>query len=660
MGRRKWFLSLLLTWMVAGYGAASVSEWSLSELDERLESIDQELSGLATLSLRGGFGTIGYRSNTHQDSRSVEWVEIDLGATQPIEEVVLVPTIWRDTRSGFRADGFPLAFQIMVGTEEDREGRVVASFGKDDHLLPRVAPVMIPLKDVEAAWVRIEATELTPRAWDQLYLFQLAQVFVFNGNRNVALNRPVTTSSTDSFDSLARSRSFLVNGFVPYLMNGAQGEQSLAFVSRLLQKLKPSFVIDLEEEQSLDSVQLHAIELSDTVPRSVETDFGMPHHLIVEGSRVRDFSDAVTLADYQRESVYEMSPIVVRNFTETNCRYVRVRVLEPYLIDKENELTGKVGFAEIELISNGKNVALGKMVATESEVDSSVRSLTALTDGRNLYGEILPIPAWMAELARRHDLERERPLIVAARDARYAKQRVSLIRLGWLAFLLAVGILFTILVTRILRLRQVARIRERLAADLHDELGANLHTIGLLSDMASESGDSPEEMATLHRRIRSETERSGLAVRHCTDMLSGKMLDSDFEEEMKRSSRRIMSKLKHTISIEGEEFLKALKPRMRYDLFLFYKECLVNISRHADASEYATFLKLDGREVELVISDNGKGIDSSSQEGIPSSLKRRARLLGGRLSVDSSPQKGTRIALSFNSKKKRLLPTLNF
>ena len=660
MGRRKWFLSLLLTWMVAGYGAASVSEWSLSELDERLESIDQELSGLATLSLRGGFGTIGYRSNTHQDSRSVEWVEIDLGATQPIEEVVLVPTIWRDTRSGFRADGFPLAFQIIVGTEEDREGRVVASFGKDDHLLPRVAPVMIPLKDVEAAWVRIEATELTPRAWDQLYLFQLAQVFVFNGNRNVALNRPVTTSSTDSFDSLARSRSFLVNGFVPYLMNGAQGEQSLAFVSRLLQKLKPSFVIDLEEEQSLDSLQLHAIELSDTVPRSVETDFGMPHHLIVEGSRVRDFSDAVTLADYQRESVYEMSPIVVRNFTETNCRYVRVRVLEPYLIDKENELTGKVGFAEIELISNGKNVALGKMVTTESEVDSSVRSLTALTDGRNLYGEILPIPAWMAELARRHDLERERPLIVAARDARYAKQRVSLIRLGWLAFLLAVGILFTILVTRILRLRQVARIRERLAADLHDELGANLHTIGLLSDMASESGDSPEEMATLHRRIRSETERSGLAVRHCTDMLSGKMLDSDFEEEMKRASRRIMSKLKHTISIEGEEFLKALKPRMRYDLFLFYKECLVNISRHADASEYATFLKLDGREVELVISDNGKGIDSSSQEGIPSSLKRRARLLGGRLSVDSPPQKGTRIALSFNSKKKRLLPALNF
>ena len=660
MGRRKWFLSLLLTWMVAGYGAASVSEWSLSELDERLESIDQELSGLATLSLRGGFGTIGYRSNTHQDSRSVEWVEIDLGATQPIEEVVLVPTIWRDTRSGFRADGFPLAFQIMVGTEEDREGRVVASFGKDDHLLPRVAPVMIPLKDVEAAWVRIEATELTPRAWDQLYLFQLAQVFVFNGNRNVALNRPVTTSSTDSFDSLARSRSFLVNGFVPYLMNGAQGEQSLAFVSRLLQKLKPSFVIDLEEEQSLDSLQLHAIELSDTVPRSVETDFGMPHHMIVEGSRVRDFSDAVTLADYQRESVYEMSPIVVRNFTETNCRYVRVRVLEPYLIDKENELTGKVGFAEIELISNGKNVALGKMVTTESEVDSSVRSLTALTDGRNLYGEILPIPAWMAELARRHDLERERPLIVAARDARYAKQRVSLIRLGWLAFLLAVGILFTILVTRILRLRQVARIRERLAADLHDELGANLHTIGLLSDMASESGDSPEEMATLHRRIRSETERSGLAVRHCTDMLSGKMLDSDFEEEMKRASRRIMSKLKHTISIEGEEFLKALKPRMRYDLFLFYKECLVNISRHADASEYATFLKLDGREVELVISDNGKGIDSSSQEGIPSSLKRRARLLGGRLSVDSPPQKGTRIALSFNSKKKRLLPALNF
>lgn len=642
-----------LLWCIATVGlqGASYDELSLLELDERLYDIDEELSELASLSLRSGFGTIGYRSSPHQEAAKEEWIEVDLGNPQLIDEIVLAPTIWRDTQSGFLADGFPLEFKVIAGKERGSAGTVVASFDSSDNLLPRVAPLVIPCQGVTASWIRIEANVLTTRAWDGLYILQLSQILVFSESRNIALHRPVTASEPKWNEGPARDKSFLVNGFVPYLMDAAHGERSLAFVSLLETEEKPEMLIDLGESYSLDCIHLHATELSDTAPRTSESDFGVPYHLLIEGANRSDFSDAKTLVDYKRSTVYEMSPIIVRNFSPVRCRYVRLRAPEPYIPQRDKNSAWQIGFAEIECFSGKENVALGKSISGNLKGSSAVRLMSSLTDGRNLYGEILPFRKWMVELARRHELEIERPLIVEVKNRRHARQRVILTRMGWLVALLIAGIVFTILLNHNFRLRHVARIRERLAADLHDELGANLHTIGLLSDLAAEAGGDPDELATLHRRIRSETERSGTAVRHCTDMLEAPGLSSDFEEDMKRASRRIMSKLKHEITIEGAEHLNSLNPRIRHDLFLFYKECLVNISRHAGASQYTTFLKLDERRVELIISDNGRGISGSTSSGIPASIKRRAKLLGGKLEVESSASGGTRVVLKLRTKK---------
>ncbi len=165
-------------------------------------------------------------------------------------------------------------------------------------------------------------------------------------------------------------------------------------------------------------------------------------------------------------------------------------------------MTSLLGFAEIELFSKGSNVAMGKAITSNLKPVSTIRSLSALTDGSNLYGQILPIREWLNELALRHDLETERPVVLAELNRRYARQKTYLSLLGWLAALLAAGIVFTILIFRNLSMRQVAKIKEQLAADLHDELGADLHTIRLLSDMAEEARNSPEELTSLHQRIR--------------------------------------------------------------------------------------------------------------------------------------------------------------
>jgi len=627
-----------------------LKDLSLSRIEQRLAAIDAELEQLAKYSLRSGIGPVGYRSKPYEDSANTEWIQINLAEETPIDQIVLVPTIGH-TEKGFIADGFPLEFSIIAGNREDPNGTAIAHFRSQDRLLPRIAPLVVPCSGTTASWIRIEATMLSPRAWDGKYILDLSEILVFNGQENMALKQPVQASSPGGRAGFARRIRFLVDGFVPYLMDSHLGPQSIAYVglADIGDHLR-SLTIDLETVYPLNRIHLHAVDLSDTVPISTPIGFGVPQRLRVDGAMHPDFSDAVRLIDYHKKTVYETGPIIMRRFPETPCRYVRLIAEEPYLLSGYLGASF-IGFAEIELFSHSRNVAIGKAVHADFEPAPAGRSLAALTDGCNLYGQILPLRDWMNQLALRHDLETERPIVVAELNRRYAHQKVNLTRMKWLAALLGAGIIFTLLIDRILRMREVARIMERFAADLHDELGANLHTIGLLSDLAEQALDEPEELTMLHQRIRAVTKRTGTAMRHCAAMQEASELYTGLRADMERAAMRIMAKLEHTISIEGEEFLKQLKPRTRLDLFLFYKESLVNISRHSGATQFSTRLSASPREIHLTVSDNGHGIGESQGNRIPSSLKRRARLLSGRVNVESPATGGTSITLKLRTQR---------
>jgi signal transduction histidine kinase len=629
--------------------APQLKDLSLRSLEQRLSTIDSELEQLAQYSLRSGVGPVGYRSQTYDHSANTEWIRIELDQETPIEQIVLVPTIWRDTAKGFIADGFPLEFSVIAGTRDYPKGRVITRFGPRDHLLPRIAPLIVPCAGTTASWIQIEATTLSPRAWEGRYILQLSEIMVFNGTENIALNQSVQTSSPISEESPARSARFLVDGFVPYLMNAYQGDQSIAFLGASDMGQHPTLSIDLGAIHPLNRIHLHAVDLSDTVPMARPIGFGVPQRMRVQGATRPDFSDAVSMVDYHKETVYDTGPIIMRRFPETACRYVRLMVVEPYMLDTVPS-TSVIGFAEIELFSQGRNIAIGNLFHAELRPGPG-RSLSALTDGCNLYGQILPIKAWMNELARRHDLETERPRVIAELNRRYTRQKLNLTRMKWLAALLGAGAIFTLLIDRILRMREVAHIKERFAADLHDELGANLHTIGLLSDLAEQARDEPGELSMLHQRIRAVTERTHTAMHHCTALQEASALYAGLKTDMQRAAQRIMAKLEHDISIEGEKYIEQLKPRTRMDLFLFYNECLVNISRHSGATQFSTCLQASPREIHLSVSDNGHGIGESQGNGIPKSLKRRAHLLGARITVESPATGGTCVTLKLKTRR---------
>lgn len=625
---------------------APLQRLSLSTLERRLATVQEQQSLLAKPSMRTGVGAVGYRSIPKVENASSEWIQISLAEAVSIDQVVLVPTIWRDTVKGFQADGFPLEFCIRVGLGADHEGKVVARYGARDRLLPRIAPVVASFEATEASWVRLEVTELSPRGWDGMHILQLSEILVFSGLDNVALRQTVDVSSSDELNrGYPRHQDYLVDGFVPYLMDAHDGEQSLAFVSRDCLGKPPVLSIDLRSTQPLSSIHLHATELSDNVPQALNDDFGIPRSLVVEGAMKPDFSDSVRLCEYRMESIYDVGPIIMRRFPQTNCRYVRLIVSEPNIHSEGGETQARVGFAEIELNSAGINVALGAPVSVNLDPDIATRSAATLTDGNNLFGKILPIRDWLTELAMRHDLETQRPLIASELSVRYQRQTAIVRRLSWLAGLLGFFTVCTVLVERTIRQRAVFQTRERIAADLHDELGANLHAIGLLGDLSQATAESPDQLKPLLQRIRELTERSGAATRYCTNMLESEGLFGDLMEDMRRTSRSLLADLDHEISFEGECSIRELKPGIRIDLFLFYKECLTNILRHSHATRVSTRLSADPKGLTLSINDNGCGLNETQINQIPGSLSRRARLARAQVSAGRLAGGGTIITL---------------
>lgn len=217
-------------------------------------------------------------------------------------------------------------------------------------------------------------------------------------------------------------------------MDAAQGLQSVAYMGPNRQHL--ILTLDLEGEFPLSRIHLHDVDQSDTVPQSFPGKIGIPRNLRIEGANQADFSDAKTLLDTRQQAVDDSGPIMMWRIPETTCRYVR-------LYDATESIDFRIGFAEIELFANGRNVARDKTIRTglPPRFVNPSRPLTALTDGRNLYGNILPVRDWLHQLARRHDLEVERPAVITELNQRYARQKTNLNRMVWLAALLSAGIL---------------------------------------------------------------------------------------------------------------------------------------------------------------------------------------------------------------------------
>ena len=634
--------------------ASWTSAWSATAIESQLRAIANELASLAHPRLMTGVGPIGYRSQAHATANHAEWIEIELKKAATIDAVIIVPTLYHTPDSTLEADGFPADFRV-VAVDEHQHETVLASFTAADGLLPRKAPLLINCPPTVTSRVRLEATRLTPRSWDGQYCLQLAEVLVFSGEQNVALHQSVTCSSTDNNPEGARDTQFVVDGFVPYLIDAQEGKRSIAFLTHLRDTDPCSFTIDLGESHRLDGLRLHAADVSDNVPQSHANNFGIPRHLQIDGANAADFAKPILLADYRIESSLATGSAITLPIPPTNCRFIRLTSLVPSL--SENSGRPFFGFAEIECLVEGRNVAVGAVVSSSLPTERLSRPdrLQAITDGNNYYGTILPVRNWLSQLAWRHDLETKQPLLRTALADAYQRQSAMIQRLTWLSLLLVATVVAVVAGERAIRQRAIFKTREQIAADLHDELGANLHALALYGDLAADNIERPVKLSDLIGQMRELAKRCSKAAKACVNLLESEGLYEGLEADLNRTSARLLADLDHTLTIEGHDHLTSLAPKDQIGIVLFYRECLTNIIRHSGATQVETKLFATDRELVLSVSDNGCGLGQQPVTGrgnqTPASLARRARLLGGSVVAADRAGGGTRV--TFNARTQR-------
>jgi two-component system sensor histidine kinase DegS len=195
--------------------------------------------------------------------------------------------------------------------------------------------------------------------------------------------------------------------------------------------------------------------------------------------------------------------------------------------------------------------------------------------------------------------------------------------------------------------------RKRISLELHDQtlqdLFSLLRQLDVLKTKGQEiSSDNRARLQKAHQQVRSIAE----SLRRLSQDLRPAMLDrlgllpalGLLASEMRKNSGAAAS-----VTVEGTEV--KLPEEVQLMLFRIAQEAVNNAWRHARATEIQIRLKFSEKAVGLAIEDNGSGFDL---EGVTSKvgpygklgilgMQERARLINGKLTIESSPRKGTKV-----------------
>jgi signal transduction histidine kinase len=202
---------------------------------------------------------------------------------------------------------------------------------------------------------------------------------------------------------------------------------------------------------------------------------------------------------------------------------------------------------------------------------------------------------------------------------------------------------------------EMEKVRSSIAADFHDELGANLSSIALYSDilMQNKGDDSPKSTPLLEninqnaRQTLSSISDLIWTIKPDNDVLEGTLI------RMKEYSIPLMEAKNIAFEFHIDEALRhaELDMTIRKSLYMVFKEGINNAIKYADASRITVSLTQADRKIRLEISDNGKGFDQKLVRlgnGL-GNMQKRASEIKGELTIATLPGNGTTLCLIFKS-----------
>ena len=656
----------LLGLLLSGCGGqgGGLTEWFSAELrgvEAEEARLKQELAGLPAWFPDQQTERIGYSSKPAPVRRGqrlppgvprrpeTRVIRLDLGSKQQIDRIVLVPAdfaVDADPGAGY---GFPVRWRIEVSDEPSFEEAVlVEDQTGGDFPNPGGWPVTVVMDEgVSARFVRLTALKL----WESngRSLLALGELMVLQGGRNLAAGLPreaLRVTDTDetprnwSVMNLVDSQSVLgaPSGILPSITEGFQSQ-----LGRFPQVVK-WVQVDLGKMLPVDEVRLFPARAVEFPSRR---GFGFPARWRLEASADEAFTQPLLLTEWTRfdfASPYE-NPVVVPG-GGINARFVRLTALK--LSERFNDFL--LALAELEVTSGGKNASAGAPVSASDSRETPRWSTRFLTDGYTSQRQISDWPSYLNGLEQRRQRER----ILAELPGRRAALTQEVIRRisSWAIALscgVAVTVAWAVRRNHRERRREMEALRQRIARDVHDEIGSGLGTIALLSQMAGGKATHPEEARQDFAEINHLSREITESLRDIVWLIRPETRTlGDLAQRLRETASSMLAAVPHEFTVDPAVQGRALPLEFKRQVLLVFKEALHNLIRHAQAGHAVVRVGGNAAGFTLELEDDGRGFDPAalvSGAGLLG-MKQRAATLGGVLEIRSEPGKGATLRLA--------------
>lgn len=212
------------------------------------------------------------------------------------------------------------------------------------------------------------------------------------------------------------------------------------------------------------------------------------------------------------------------------------------------------------------------------------------------------------------------------------------------------GLVYYYFQRRLNRIRDKYQLRNKIAMDLHDEIGSTLTSISILSSVSQKAME--QEPAQAKEMLQQITSQSKQIQQNMSDIVWSIRPDNEKLEDLVVRMREYAAQTLEPIMIDtnisaNEELLNKILPmEHRKQILLIYKEAINNVVKHANATNVIVQLVSSDHHLELRIQDNGqwKGNGHNSGSGTKS-MHQRAATINGKLNITPT-DKGTTVILN--------------